>query len=219
MTAVRDVAPLRIGQAGRPRDEWHGEHGRETQRQILDAAQRLLERKGSASIRDIEAESGLARGTLYRHFESRDHIIAVLQLRWIDHVERTFKCKSSDPLARLHSVVDATTKSIRFDPVIARAALEARQTNSAGVFDACDELDRRVAAFLRDEVLKGHATGIRLSASFRLAWYGALTQWAQALLSVDELETELKDVAALLVAGVRSISSSDDASNGTARAT
>lgn len=202
MTALREIAPIRVGHAGRHRDEWNGEQVRETRRQILDATQRLLLRKGSASIRDIEAESGLARGTLYRHFESRDHIVAVLQLRWIDHLERTFKCKSADPLVRLHAVVDATTKCIRFDPVIARAALEARQTNSAGVFDACDELDRRVTTFLRAVVLKNNDVGERLDGPFRLVWYGALTQWAQALLSIEELELELKDAANLLVAGL-----------------
>lgn len=200
LTASSQAASLRVGQAGRPRDATRDERVQETRRQILDATKRLLERRGSASIRDIETESGLARGTIYRHFESRDHIVTALQMRWVDYVERAFTCSSDDPTARLRAVVDATVKSIRFDPVIARAALEARQTASAGVFDACCELDRLVRTFLRDVVL-GHDAAARLAGPFRLAWYGALTQWAQGLLSIDQLDAELKEVAGFLAAG------------------
>lgn len=202
LTASGQTASLRVGQAGRPRDATRDERAQETRRQILDATKRLLERRGSASIRDIETESGLARGTIYRYFESRDHIVTVLQMRWVDYVEGAFTCSSEDPTARLHGVVDATVKSIRFDPVIARAALEARQTASAGVFDACCELDRRVMAFLRDVVLGHEGAAARLAGPFRLAWYGALTQWAQGLLSIDQLDAELKEVAGFLSVGV-----------------
>jgi AcrR family transcriptional regulator len=51
--------------------------------QLLEAAEALLVERGieSVSIADITAKAGLAKGTFYRYFESREAILAALRER------------------------------------------------------------------------------------------------------------------------------------------
>ena len=62
---------------------------RGTEDRILDAALRLLARRGlrKVSMTDICAEAGVSRGTLYRYFTSRDDVLAGAEAR----IERTLR--------------------------------------------------------------------------------------------------------------------------------
>lgn len=200
---ISDAELLRVGMRGRPRKAMQSRRDAETRRRVLDAAQRLLERDDPVGIREIEAESGLARATIYRNFRSRDHILVELQLRWIELLEKTFVRSSYDSRDVLLGVIAATTESLHVDPHVAKAAIRARQSDGAGVLEACKELDARVAAFLSMALGRDSVEGRQCAVPFRLAWYGALTQWAQGLLTVEQLASELSNVARLMTAGAR----------------
>ncbi len=54
--------------------------------QILDAAQACFSRKGyhGATMDDVVRESGLSKGSLYWHFESKDEVLLALFDRYVD---------------------------------------------------------------------------------------------------------------------------------------
>src|SRR3954463_9054365 len=52
------------------------EDARRNRERILKAAGRVLTQSPSASLEDIAATAGVSRSTIYRHFESRDTLIA-----------------------------------------------------------------------------------------------------------------------------------------------
>ena len=56
--------------------------------QILDAAERLLRHYGrnKTTVSDIAREAGIAVGSVYLEFETKDAIVAALSL---DHAQRT----------------------------------------------------------------------------------------------------------------------------------
>jgi AcrR family transcriptional regulator len=55
--------------------------GREATRQrILESAAGLLAGRGNTSMAEIAAAAGIARGTLYRHFPTRDSLISALEV-------------------------------------------------------------------------------------------------------------------------------------------
>ncbi|MCD8225439.1 MAG: TetR/AcrR family transcriptional regulator [Clostridiales bacterium] len=62
---------------------------RERRDEILDIAQRLFHEKGytQTSIEDILREIGIARGTLYYHFRSKEEILSAMIDRQIDRRE------------------------------------------------------------------------------------------------------------------------------------
>ena len=61
-----------------------------TQRQLLEAARRCFERQGYAgtAIGDIAREAGVAHGTFYVHFESREAVADVLLQGFNDNLSR-----------------------------------------------------------------------------------------------------------------------------------
>jgi serine phosphatase RsbU (regulator of sigma subunit) len=48
---------------------------------ILDAAERMLARRPSATMADIAAAAGVSRSTLHRRFQNREHLVAALRDR------------------------------------------------------------------------------------------------------------------------------------------
>jgi len=54
------------------------------ERRILDAAARVLSERPSAGMAGIAAEAGVGRATLYRHFATREDLIAALENELLD---------------------------------------------------------------------------------------------------------------------------------------
>lgn len=57
---------------------------------ILDAATRVLATRPDASMQEIAATAGLNRGTLYRHFNSREQLITAIQRAGLAEVQALF---------------------------------------------------------------------------------------------------------------------------------
>ena len=67
--------------------------------EILDAAQRLFTTKGvgSTSVEDILREVGIAKGTLYYHFSSKEEILRALVLRTTEGIAQRARAVAAGP--------------------------------------------------------------------------------------------------------------------------
>jgi len=84
-------------------------------RELIEAAEELFRAKGceETSVSDIVKKVGVAQGTFYYYFESKDDILdAVLDHYLRDHLERTVRGiiadGSKDALQKLQQVIGAT---------------------------------------------------------------------------------------------------------------
>jgi AcrR family transcriptional regulator len=84
-------------------------------KELIDAAEELFREKGceETSVSDIVKKVGVAQGTFYYYFESKDDILdAVLDHYLRDHLERTVRDiiadGSKDALQKLQSIISAT---------------------------------------------------------------------------------------------------------------
>jgi AcrR family transcriptional regulator len=82
--------------------------------ELMDAAEKLFLEKGvgATSVDEIVAAAGVAKGTFYVHFASRDHLLAALQHRFVmsyaDTLQRAMDaCRERDWPGRLHAWVAA----------------------------------------------------------------------------------------------------------------
>lgn len=137
------------------------------QDEILGAAERVFAERGFAAtkISDIARAAGLATGTLYNYFDSKDQILGRLMLRRGDELLASMLAvgTAGEPLARLEAVVTAVLEHMDTH----RATFRIFEEMSAG--SECDirrvggeEMERQhgryrevVAAIVRDGVAKG----------------------------------------------------------------
>ena len=87
--------------------------------QVLAAAERVLLERGlrNTTMADVAEAAGLAKGTLYLHFESKDDLLAGLRRRYVEAIEaelrvRVAKAASGEEqvAALVHGLVDATAR-------------------------------------------------------------------------------------------------------------
>ncbi|MCC8356281.1 MAG: TetR/AcrR family transcriptional regulator [Oscillospiraceae bacterium] len=84
---------------------------KERRNEILDIAQRLFHEKGygQTTIEDILKEAGIAKGTIYYHFKSKEEILSAMIDRQLDRREEEF-CRIAEnetltPVEKLMQVI------------------------------------------------------------------------------------------------------------------
>ena len=77
---------------------------------LLDTAKKQIEERGYANttIRSVAGECGLAVGTVYNYFRSKDMLIATFVVEdWNSYLSDIRGAKLSDPRMALHNIYDA----------------------------------------------------------------------------------------------------------------
>jgi AcrR family transcriptional regulator len=134
-----------------------GNQAAERREQLLEAADRVVQRAGSAaSMNLIAAEAGITKPILYRHFGDKGGLYRLLAARHIDALLvrlRAALTTRGGLAARTRATIDAYLASIEEDPQVYRFLVERAAVEEPGVRG-------EVAGFVRrfgDEL----ATGIR----------------------------------------------------------
>lgn len=81
---------------------------------VLEAAKRLFAERGlDATIPDIAAAAGVGKGTVYRAFESKEHLVAALAREHIVQMAAVYDeaAASPDPVAALEAIVGDLLRS------------------------------------------------------------------------------------------------------------
>ena len=154
-------------------------------RQILDAAVKVLARKGFTATRvsDIADEAGVAYGLLYHYFRSKDEVLSTLFVeRWdllvalIDDVG----ARPGTTRAKLEAITEFIVGSYRRDPDLMKVII-VEVTRAANSFGATHlaEIERAYVG-IAAIVAAGQASGeLRSSVSpdfAAMAFYGAIEQ-------------------------------------------
>lgn len=102
--------------------------GTETRRRLAEAALRLFVEKGigETTTRDITNAAGVAEGTLYRHFESRDDLAWTLFRENYTVYARRMRSlveENDDPITALRGIVRAWCAAFDREPEVFRYLL------------------------------------------------------------------------------------------------
>ena len=101
--------------------------------QIIDAAIRVFARTGyyNSRVSDIAREAGIASGTIYLYFKTKDEILVTLfrdkMAEWVEFVRREI-AGEPDPIARLRRLVALHFNVLESNPELAEVVqVELRQ--------------------------------------------------------------------------------------------
>jgi AcrR family transcriptional regulator len=186
----------------------------ERTRRIVDTATALAEKGGfeAVRLRDVAAQAGVALGTLYRRFRSKeDLLLAALELAMREHERALLSAPpaGSTPLERVGDFFAGLTSTLCGRPNLARALVRA-------IASGAPELTLRVAAFhSRTEgwitsSLRGADTDAapssererRLASSLLLVWFASLTGWASGVHDESRIVEQTRVAAALMLEAV-----------------
>jgi AcrR family transcriptional regulator len=123
---------------------------------ILDAAERLLERRSPATIAAVAAEAGVSRVTVYAHFPTREQLLEAVVERAVGHA--TAALDAAEPrrgpaLEALERVIAAGWQELDRNATIAQAAAD--QLSPAALARSHEAAHRRV----RELVDRGREEG------------------------------------------------------------
>jgi AcrR family transcriptional regulator len=187
----------------------------ERSRRIVETAVELAEKGGfeAVRLRDVAAHAGVALGTLYRRFRSKeDLLLAALELEIREHEQLLERRppRGATPLDRLTSFFQTMTRALCRRPNLARALVRAVATGEPA-------LTHKVAAFhtriedLITGALRGRgesAAGQRpsqeeraLAYTLQLVWFASLVGWAGGLHGQAAIVDQTRAAAELMLRG------------------
>ena len=185
--------------------------GTEVRERILDTASGLFYRQGvrAVGVDLVVAEAGVAKTSLYRHFRTKDELIAAFLHREDEDFWRVW-----DGVAQKHAGDARAELEAHFEWIAERVRRPnyrgCPQLNVAAEFPEADHPARQVAAAHKKELrrrLRGIAERLKVARPDELA--GQLTVLVNGafvssqVLTADEAEPLLQAAARALIAGAR----------------
>jgi len=186
-------------------------------REILAAARRLLDQRGleAMTMEEIAAAAGVAKGTLYLYFQSKDDLIQALISHVGENILRDVEAALGAPgtppekLIRMVSVLlEYLNRERLLFPIYARELLRGRQGYRDGFWRHYQELEERFVTLVTGLFAEGIAAGQFIPANPRLLTFlirglvRATGYYQQGEGQVDAAKEALPVILTLLSSGL-----------------
>jgi AcrR family transcriptional regulator len=189
---------------------------------ILDVAVDLAEVGGFDNVRqrDVAANAGVALGTLYKSFRSKEDLLSAALEREAEQLERRMEdhpAKGGTRLDRVLSVFSLMTKALCKKPNYARAVLRAMSSGVPEVAANITAYQGRVSGMLIASMRGVGRLGFSeltthppteeentLSIVLQQLWFASLVGWSAGLFAQADIMEQLRRAGELLVLGLES---------------
>ncbi len=157
----------------------------------------------AVQMRDVATTAGVALGTIYRYFSSKDHLLAAAMVEWTHDLERRVgqRPPRGDTVAdRVVDVLRRATRAMEREPKLSEAVVTALLSPDRGAA-ACQEdvsasMDRILSLALADDV--DPALGRQVTRTLGHVWFSALIGWVNGWSGMEKVGDEV-DLATHLV--------------------
>ncbi|MFZ5449576.1 MAG: TetR/AcrR family transcriptional regulator [Thermodesulfobacteriota bacterium] len=146
-------------------------------REILAAARKLLEQRGleALTMEEIAASAGVAKGTLYLYFQSKDELILALLSQVGENILRDVEAALQAPgtppekLTRMVEVLlDYLDRERLLFPIYAREVLQGKQKSRESLWWHIQEMEEKFVTLMTGVFAEGIASGQFIAANPRL---------------------------------------------------
>jgi AcrR family transcriptional regulator len=186
-------------------------------RRVVDAAVSLAERGGfdAVKLRDVAEASGVALGTLYKYFRSKEEILLFAVNEDMEHLEAVMgerPPRGESPTERVTELFARATRGFVRRPAYAQAVLRgvASSSSATAVQQAGFHLrlSRMVVASLRGEpaLLRlplaepaGGERERRIALVLEHVWFACLLGWVSGLHPLKTVTERMRDAVSLLL--------------------
>jgi len=187
---------------------------------ILDVAVDLAEEGGFDNVRqrDVAANAGVALGTLYKNFRSKEDLLSAALERQAEVLERKMErtpAKGDTPLERALSVIQIMTRALCRKPNYARAVVRAMASGvpevAANVAGYQGRVNGLLIAAMRGEGRLGFSEATSsppteresiFSFLLQQIWFASLVGWSAGLVDQGSIMDQLRLAGTVLARGL-----------------
>ncbi len=156
---------------------------------IVDAAVDLAEKGGfeAVRLRDVASVSGVALGTVYRHFRSKEDLLVGALSREMEALEKAIRRRpprGKTELERTHAFFRAANRGVLSRPNFARAVIRALATGHPEMHEATAAFHDRNTALIADAIRgDGEVTARdrQIAQVLQKVWFASLVGWVGGL--------------------------------------
>ena len=177
---------------------------RERRARILDAALALSGHRPFEQIqmKDVAEESGVALGTMYQYFSSKDHLFAEALAHWggllADNV-RARPLVGDGPAQRLTEVLHRSIRAFQQQPNLAKLVTALSVSSDPFAVEAIARLDRSTGAAFRNALVGlDEVTAGSMVRMVDHVMAGTLRLWSAGRMSVVDVYANLDEMVDLL---------------------
>jgi len=174
-------------------------------RRLIDAATSLAAEGGydAVQMRDVAARAGVALGTLYRHYASKDQLLlATLSQQATTLRDRLVQRppRGTTPAERVADVLRRGTRALERQPRLTRAMLTAMSSTDDGVIPSKQEVNATLRAIIADAIDGEHVPKLDdIVQVLGALWFAELTFWSGGLADAAAMGDNLARAAALVL--------------------
>jgi AcrR family transcriptional regulator len=145
---------------------------------VIDAAMKLAADGGydAVQMRDVASEAGVALGTIYRYFTSKDHLLAACQVEFARAEQRRLELRPTQ---------GDTTAISSPDPAVSGCQREVTAVMAAVLAGPMGDIDPTLKA--------------EITRALSHVWFSALLGWVNGWTNVGAVGEELESAARLLL--------------------
>lgn len=176
-------------------------------RHVLDAARALATEGGydAVHMRDVSDRSGVALGTIYRYFQSKDHLLAAVVSEWAEELQRRLRSRpprGETPADQIVDVLRRACRALERHPMLTVALMRALGSTDPGVAVVAagirGQIREMIAPVLADVASRDVERIVNVVGH---VWYSSLMAWANRRASLASVGDELDSATRLLLDG------------------
>ena len=179
---------------------------RDRRLRVIEAALRLAADGGydAVQMRDVSTEAGVALGTIYRYFSSKDHLLVAAMVEWMLELETAMTRRPARGDATVDRVLDVLNRALRAverEPSRAAAVVRAQTSDDGAAVRASQEVTEILyrimgSAFPDDADTERQHNTVRVLAH---VWFSCLVSWTSGVGDMAWVRSEVDTAAHLLL--------------------
>jgi TetR/AcrR family transcriptional regulator, cholesterol catabolism regulator len=172
---------------------------------ILDAALALSKHRPFEQIqmKDVAEASGVALGTMYQYFSSKDHLFAEALAYWGGLLQDNVRARplaGDDPAERLTEVLHRSIRAFQQQPNLAKLVTALSVSSDPFAVEAIARLDRSTGTVFRQALVGlDDATAGSIVRMVDHVMAGTLRQWSAGRMPISEVYGSIDETVDLLL--------------------